>query len=376
MKKQLLILNILFSVLAFGQYDDLAKKLPKYSKPIDCEKISLHAANKLSIYLVQNKQDSIERAINDWVLLCGKNELTQRLTILNALLNKKPITDDISIYFNHDFHHKYYYRIANAKKIDYGYRYSDYKSYYGYVPLNHPIDSIIKQKSIEILNSKSLSPDEELISILFSENSDKFEETCKQNDYKDSFIQKYFAQKKVEFHNSHLAKNIYAGLYSSLGSKNIFNNNPSIGITFSSPLRYKLLVEIGFKMRLNTNDRNFDYFASEKTNTVNSDISIFGGGLVGYKLFETKKLILIPKLGVGIESVDTGLYESDRNNNKEYFDLKTIHLSIGLSAMTPILTKNYIGIEISYHYTPYQLDKNLLTDLETSALSTEVFFRF
>jgi hypothetical protein len=149
------------------------------------------------------------------------------------------------------------------------------------------------------------------------------------------------------------------------------------GLTFSSPLSNKLIVELGIKFRININDGSFNYYALGDTNHVNSDVSIFFGGLIGYKIYECKKFILIPKFGVGLESVSTGISEKMNNSqDKTYHDIETIHFSFGLSAMTPVFRKSYIGIGINYHYCPYQFDTNLYTKFDNNLISTEIFWRF
>ncbi len=137
------------------------------------------------------------------------------------------------------------------------------------------------------------------------------------------------------------------------------------------------MVELGVKFRINVNDKSFDYYALEDTNKVNSDVTIFFGGLVSYKVYESERLTLLPKAGIGLESVDTGLTEkSDDSDDVESFNVNTIHLSFGLAAMTPILRKSYLGLGVNYHFCPYGLDKNLQTNFENNLMSAELFWRF
>ena len=50
--------------------------------------------------------------------------------------------------------------------------------------------------------------------------------------------------------------------------------------------------------------------------------------LVGYKIYESEKLIVVPKFGVGLESVSTGLSKQKKNTqDKTYYDIETLHLS-------------------------------------------------
>ena len=180
-----------------------------------------------------------------------------------------------------------------------------------------------------------------------------------------------------EYYNEFLTFTIYTGFFTPINKNDIFSTSPMLGFTLSSPLKNKLLIDFGFKFRINVNDGAFSYYALGDTNSVNSNVSFFLGGLFGYKIYESKKLALIPKFGIGLESVDTGISEKKNNSQDQtYHNVETIHLSLGLSAMTPVFKKSYIGIGVNYHYCPYQFDKNLLNKFENNLISAEIFWRF
>ena len=377
MKTVLLIFSLALYINFFGQNNTYTKQLEKHENIIDCEKSTLQAINKISKYLLANELDSVTQTKNNWTFLCGETEVSQRLDIITSILSDFPITSEIENYFDNHFFYKYRRRVNSSQKIDYGYFYVNNKNYYEYVPLRHPIDSIIMQKASEILQRKNNTPDEELICLLFSEDPNKIDELLDMRKYKHTTIAQ-ISKKRERTHRRYIiAYQLHTGIHSPLGNKNIFGNNPSIGFSFSSPLKDKYIVEIGIKMRINMNDKNFEYDALEQLNTVNSNMSTQMGINMGYKIFENDKLIIIPKIGVGFESVDTGLSEDKGDNqSKDYFNLKTVHLSGSIATMIPIFKTKYIGVELGYHYTPYQLDQNLATPIDTSAISAELLYRF
>jgi hypothetical protein len=355
---------------SFGQ-SNKSEEIP------DCEVLTLNVVNQLSEKLELNQLDSFDIIINDWINSCSISECTQRLIIIKNILDKEESKGSIRTYFENEFHLVLKYRIEDSKKINYGYIYSGYKAYYGYVPLRHSIDSIVQRISINLLKGDHLSPDEKLICIMFSGDTEKFEKEIKSHEYNESYIKQYLLRNFRDNNNSWLAYTIYTGVYRPISSNDIFTYSPMFGLTFSSPLRNKLIVELGIKFRLNVNDKSFDYYALGVTNNVNSDVSIFFGGLVSYKLYEREKLILLPKVGVGLETVDTGLSEEkDNSEDKKYLDIETIHLSFGISAMTPVFRKSYLGLGLNYHFCPYGLDENLLTDFDNNLISAELFWRF
>lgn len=342
----------------------------------DCEKLALKTITELTSLFNQNQIDSFDSVTNDLIKHCGISECTQRLVILRNIIDSKPTSASIQLYFENNFHYMYLNRMHASKMINFGYRYSAAKEYYGYIPLRHAIDSVVIKAALNLLESKSLDPDEKLICILFSDNPEGFENEMKKQEYDSSYIKQLLNQREREYSNIWGAYTIYAGMFRPLGSNDVFTLSPMIGVSFSSPLYYKVVAEFSFKFRFNINDRNFYYYAMGDTNYVNSAYSIFTGILVGYKIFESRKLIIIPKFGLGLEYVDTGLAKRNKNETDVKYDLSTVHLSVGLSVMQPVFSNCYFGLAINYHYCPYQTDKDLLSEISNNLISTEVFFRF
>lgn len=371
MQVRLAIILVFFWIGSFGQSRIFSNELP------DCERMTILTINQLSEDFEDNKLDSLEIIGNDWIKLCGISEFTQRLIVLKNIIDKEPVITSVQTYFENHFQYVLRNRIADSKRINYGYLYSDNKAYYGYVPLRHKIDSLLMEEATNLLRTDSLIPDEKLICILFSGDIEGFDTEIKKSEYNDSYIKQFLNDKYRTYSNHWMGFAVYTGFFKPISSKDVFSYSPVIGFTLSSPLRNKLVVELGFKIRININDDHFNYYAMGDTNYVNSETTLFLGALVGYKIYESKKLILMPKFGIGLESVSTGLSEAKKNSeDKTYHNSETIHLSLGLSAMTPVFRKSYIGIGINYHYCPYQTDKKLLTKFDNNLISTELFYRF
>jgi hypothetical protein len=368
----LLTISVLtFWINSFGQIQNSSQEIP------DCERLTSKTINKLTNDFNQNQLDSFDLIINDWIKQCGVSECTQRLIIIEKIKNKKSSDVSIQIYFENDFQYALKNRIANSKQINYGYIYSDSKAYFGFVPLRHKIDSIVVEESLKLLKSNTLNLDERLMCIMFSGDIDGFDKAIKKHEYNESWIKKHLLRNFRDDKDRWLGKTLYSGLYIPMSSTDPFSYSPILGLTVSSPLKNKLSVEFGIKSRISINGGSYSYYALGDTNHVHSGVRLFIGGFVGYKLYESKKLILLPKLGLGLESIDTGLSEKKKNSqNLTYYNIETVHLSLGLSAMTPVLRASYMGIGINYHYCPYDLDKNLLTKFNNNLISTEIFWRF
>ncbi len=357
-------------IYSLGQSKD-SVKIP------NCEVLTLNTVNQLSRKLEFEQLDSFDIIMNDWVNSCSVSECTQRLIIIKDILKNEDTKGSIRTYFENEFHRVYKHRLEDAKKINYGYIYSEHKAYYGYVPLRHTIDSTVRSISTDLLETDHLSPDEQLICILFSGDIEKFDQEIRRREYNESYIKQKLLRNIRKNRNSRFAFTAYTGVYKPISSTDVFAYSPMFGMTFSSPLRNKLILEFGMKFRININDESFDYYALGDTNNVNSDASVFFGAIFRYKLYESEKFIVLPSARIGVESVSTGLSEKKANSDeKEYHDVTTVHLSLGISAMTPIFRKSYIGLGLNYHFCPYGLDNNLHTDFDNNLVSAELFWRF
>ncbi len=342
---------------------------------VDCEIISLNAVDILSEYFSNNQYDSTESIITEWVQQCGESEFTKRILILKKILNNESSIDFIKSYFQNNFHIKLKSRINNSRANNFGYRYSSWKEGFNYVPLRHRIDSIIIQKSLKLLETESLSQDEKLICTLFSGNVEEFDNLIYEDEYEESFISNFIIDEIIEYHKERLAFTYYAGLINPIGTNKIFNNSMLIGLTLCSPLAYKLNIELGVKVRYNNSDKDFQYSAKGDTILVNSNYTIFFGAFVGYKIFDNKEFIILPKIGIGLESVNAKPLQKKNYDEPDTYEINTLHLSLGLSVIKKIFTYRYIGIQFNYHYCPYQFNKNLLTSFNNNLFSCEIFLR-
>lgn len=355
----------------YGQNYKIQDGLP------DCEKLTFIAISKVINDISFSNSDSLNTIMVTWVTHCGVSELVQRIMILRAIIDQKSSESLIATYYENEFHIVIKNRILDAKKINYGYIYSDAKAYFGFVPLRHPIDTLLAEVAKNLLKEKSLALDEKLVCLLFSLDTENYDSELNKKEYKNGFIKKYLKSEIRNTNDNWLGINFYTGMFRPIRSGDIFSNSPMFGLTFSSPMSNKLVFELGLKVRIHIQDSSFYYTAFGSNNLVNSGNTIFGGSIVSYKIFENQRLIVLPKFGIGIEVVDTGLSEQKKNSqDKTYYNVETLHLSLGISVMAPVFKKSYFGIGINYHYCPYQWDKNLLTKFENHLLSTELTYRF
>lgn len=399
MKINFTILLILLSLSLCAQEIDLKKKLFEKREITDCKATALNAVDMAGEKLNNHSFDTLSAILGLWTDTCGITECAQRLIVMNTIMQNKPSLEAIETYYKNDFYLVLKNRIEDTKRHDYQYIYEDNQLYYGYVPLRHSIDSIVEHHARKLLKTKSLTLDEELICTLFSGDAEKFDQTLKEIDEEkkalasakaDTIIaetiadnQQIYSQKKErnfsnwQFHDD-ITFGVYAGMYGPIGKgEQVIGFNPLIGLTALLPINDRLFGELSIKLRIHLNDSDFDYHALGETQTVDSDVGLFLGGSLGYHLFQTKRFVFTPKIGAGYEMVNTGIWEETNDEgDRRYYNLRTIHFTMGFSAMTPVFLHSYIGIAANYHYCPYHLSKRLETEFMNNAISFELFFIF
>ena len=342
-----------------------------------CDSLSKQKADILARQIIEKDYSAAGMTIDEWKQLCPNSEIIARSEIIYNLIADRNVDQLIENYFGDDLHFVYKNRMENVAADEYQYISRDYRTYYNYVPLRHQLDSALMLAAKELLIKKKLNNDEKLICILFSGEVNSFEKENKKSNYRGSFIQEFSNNDRRYFSRENFSGHFYVGSYTPFNESKGFGTNPYFGISFASPLKYKIQGEIYMKFRLNINDENFDYYALGIINDVNSKLGFSIGLAGGYKIFENENLIIIPKIALGYESISTGLREYDEESEETFFhNVETLHSSIGLSVLKPIFRRNYIGMEVNYHYCPYGFDDDLISKFDNSAYSFEIFFRF
>ena len=359
----------------------------------NCDRHTAEILPLLTKTLNNNDFDQIDPLLNSMQASCGVNEFVQRLRILVYIIEKKNTTTEIKHYVDNQFDKIFLQRLDAADREDFAAQYDQDKAKYNFVPLRHPLDGLIKVRAKALLASDSytLNDQEKDILQLFSDTDVANAVQQQQADGQDN--QQRFPTPKV-YRDRQKAKMGYVpsiGVVTPLGGANkIFGTNISFGFMLMSSLERKFIFEGGFKVRINSNDRNIDYNYEGSNVSVNSSATAFMGGAVGYKVFDNDKFILIPKGILGIDITDTGITESAYSSgyydpDGYYYDggyidrmvtINNVHLGLGLASLFRMKNQKYIGFELCYHYTPYDASSKVLSPIQANYGSLELFFRF
>lgn len=354
----------------------------------DCEQIVKIALEKLVPAVDKNNFNDLEPVLGTIQSACGENEFTQRMRIIRALIEKKSTGAIIADYLSKNYHEMLVMRWDYSVENEYKKIYESNKADFNFIPLNHPIDSLVKLKANALLTSPSynLTEQEREIALLFADHLDEFYQSYEGPAPQPTAIE------TIQYSESHKHRSgviISAGAeFPITGSDPLFKTNPTFSIMYSSPMSYLLLAEFGLKVRINSNDRSFDYVLYNEIEHVNSTASFSIGGNVGVKVFDNDKYIIFPKAGIYYDMTSTGLTEysdgyyydeygyEQSSGSVRYNNVNTMRTTLGLSVMRHIDRKKYIGLEFAYHYVPYNWDNSLLTNIQPNYASAQIFFRF
>ncbi|WP_312186702.1 hypothetical protein [Sphingobacterium sp.] len=343
--------------------------------------------------LNNNEFTKIDPLLNTLQASCGITEFTERLRILLLIIEKKNSAVEIRRYLDNQFDKNLVQRLDAADRDDFANQYEQNKAKYNFYPLRHALDNLVKirAKALLISDSYTLNDEEQDILHLFSDTENTRSISGVQVEEQQE-AQEY--TKPIVYKNRHKAKLGYVpsiGVMGPLsGTNKIFGPNLTLGFMFMSSLEKKFIFEGGIKVRINSNDRNFDYRYEGTSVSINSPATIFMGGAVGYKIYDNDKFILIPKGIIGIDITDTGITENVYSSGfydeyGYYYDggytdrmvtINNVHLGLGLSSLFQMKNKKYIGFELGYHYAPYDSGSKVLTPIQANYGSVELFFRF
>jgi len=364
---------ILFS-MSNAQNDEWEKEILLQEELLKCELLTLKMAEQVADAFIQDKLDSIETILNEWIKSYGLSEFTQRVLIIKSIKEGKSSAMAIQTYYENEFQRYYQWRLKDAKASNYQSIYNEDKAFYFLVPLRHRVDSILAKTSQKLLNFDTLNPDEQFICLLFSGEVKAYQKAISTYPSNNSFIK--------EYHTNELKNNTNCiaslGLYSPILGTGVFGPSPTFGVSWTSPLKSKFVFGLGFKLGLHFKRNAFDIHEHGDTNRVNPVGRLFLGMTAGFKLLDKPNCLLIPNIGLGFDLIETERAESnssqtDQTQNETLF---TLNYSLGISAMKPISYKYYLGIGLNYHYCPFQPGHLLIRSIGNNFLSTEIFMRF
>lgn len=350
----------------------------------NCEQISTISIEKLVPALQKNDVSSILTTLNTMEASCGENEFTLRTRLIYQIINRENTDAVYTKYIKHRFDDDLISRWDNAVEADYQNIYVKNKKRLNYVPLRHSTDSLLKVKSLALLNSPSyanLHDQEVAILQLFADDIDSY------LDWRDTKQVVEIKSKQRDAYTAHQEKHtfgIHTGVFMPIEDNFYFGNSLTGGLSIMSAFTNDFVFDLHYKFRIHSKSPAFEFLYKDDIYDIESNSSHVLSIGAGYKLLDKHKFIILPKLNLGYGIIWTGLSETvygedDEGNETEstrFRNVQTLHSSFGISVMRHIRNKTYIGIESNVHLIPYKWDSNLRSPIPSKYASFEFFVRF
>lgn len=350
----------------------------------NCEQLSTVSIEKLIPALQKNDVSNILTTLNTMEASCGENEFTLRTRLIYQIINRENTDALYNKYFKQKFDEVLISRWDNSAEADYQNIYTKNKKRFNHVPLRHSTDSLLKIKSIALLNSPSysnLNDKEVAILQLFADDIDSY------LDWRETKQVVETKTKERNTYTAHQAKHtfgIHTGVFMPIEDNFYFGNSFMGGLSIMSAFTNDFVFDLHYKFRIHAKAPAFEFLYKDDIYDIESKSSHVLSLGAGYKLVDKHKFIILPKLNLGYGIIWTGLSETvygedDEGNETEstrFRNVQTLHSSLGIAIMRHISNKTYVGIESNVHLIPYKWDSRLKSPIPSKYASFEFFVRF
>ncbi len=161
-----------------------------------------------------------------------------------------------------------------------------------------------------------------------------------------------------------------------------FNENLLLSFSVVTPKFFKnnFLAETKFSVRVPFNKPTFVFTADDSVYTANNNTGFnFSVNMVYEKQFENKNYLRFFS-GIGFDLLNTGVEtKKSRESNsdeKSYWGIGTFSIPFGVGIRRNLSYQKTTGFDLSYNYTPYNIDKKLITNLSGNYITANIFFGF
>lgn len=346
-----------------------------------CEVVVGQVLDQLTNAIRTNEVENSDRLIAQIRQKCGNNEVLQRASIIAKLISHQDAEKEIAEYFANHWDDSYMERIE-AQEIPHAEDiYNRHPEKYHYVPIGHPIDRLITTKARAILQSAAfdLSVPAEQIVELFSNDFNNYlmsRQKEKPMTTLDNYIDSEHAKSRYSFA-------LHAGIVSPIYAVNpTFKTNPIFGISVISPLHRKIIFDAHLKYLSLNNSEHFEMTIDDRPLYVKGRSSLQAGVSAGYKFLDINRTLSIAKVGIAYEGlmINEGLITQHPIDPSALFVnldsySSSYNVSFAVSAMQRINIKNYVGIQATAYYSPYN-GEAIRTKINDNYFGIELFYRF
>jgi len=376
MKILLLATSLFLSTFLFGQNDSIPSAYQIDS--LRAIRVTQEVQALLIPQFATYNFDTFFPVIDLWIDSCGYHEPTLRTIIMEEILQKQPIDLAIQDYFNEGYYENYRNRVLDSWEFNYHDFYKDNVVYYGFLPLRSPLDTMLKNRAVLLKDSTLNSPDEKLILQLFSEDLYVFEIEAIKKEYKNSYIGRYMRKEYRKERNLYPALLIGTGYYFPIGPHKTLPLSQTVSVGASNFIK-NWIFDFLCNFRFPYHPKSYDFYALDSIYHLKTKSVINGNISLGYKMadFYVKNThyMVHPKLGIGIEGINTKIYEEISEEEIKTYKPLSLDLFIGFTSHISVAKTSYIGLGIYYHFIPYNWDKRVKTKFDKNYMSIDLFWR-
>lgn len=377
MKRLALITSFLLFSFVYGQNDTLTTYNTDSLRAI---RVTEQVQDLFIHQFTQNNFEQFFPTIDLWIDSCGYHEPTLRTIIMEELLQKQNMELAVQDYFNEGYYEIFRNRVTDAQEFNYHDFYIDNVVYYGYLPLNSPLDTMLINRAKFLKDSTFNSIDEKLITHLFTGEISDFEILAIKKEHKNSVIGSYMRKEYRKERDQYPALIIGTGVHFPFGSSKNLGASHKLTIGYSTPMYAKWMVDFSMNFKFAYQPQNYifyalDYLHKIKAKTAGDFSVITGFKMVDFYVNKNTKLLIHPKVGFGFEFITTKIVEEISEEEFRNYFPSTLNLTMGFTTMISAGKTSYYGLGIYYHFIPYNWDKRVRTKFDQNYMSIDLFWR-
>ena len=349
----------------------------------DCQTAAISSQTKLiqtEFYETEKLIESLEK----WSTGCGEVEPIQRMRILIKINQQQLTESDYRKYIINQIE-KFKDRVITSKESDYQNVYEAHEGYFSYVPLRGTFDAKTKEVAKQLLEAQEKGTAAYTFALLFSEDIDAFdaEISSEENElyeiYRSSRVQEEEDDYGDDWDGSIRLGGELGWWMPDEKLSEFFHSSPYLGIKIGGAFNDNWSVDFNANMMILIKDEDYRINVQDSIQETDSDLifSITAAIVRTQKLSE--KWFLDGSAGIGVNGMNTDIPlpvdEESEDDENEYNTLLTFDFNVGLTIRRK-LQNHMLGINCTYHYTPYGLDRRLVDVFGDQSLRVGLLFMF
>lgn len=352
MKKLFLIACLLTNLQLIRAQDNLKQELLR--EVPNCENVAFNAVRIIVDLQSKSSIDSIPELIERWESFCGETEPLFRAKVLCAIENGTFSEELINPDKFNFYLFSYLDRLDFAKEENTQLVYEYNKIYFSYIPINSEFDLATMLWADQLLAKSTLTPTEEALCLLYSNQVDAFFSKLKSQDELNGTVLKTYYQQQV------------------YNTKRLIEAN--LGLIFGTTIPQNDLLDVigpqtifGIQFGMKKNRSQYDltmcfrpfksrqpYLVEYENEMVETNYQF--GGYIGldyaYELFKKNKREIDLLAGIGFDGITA--IEGDTNNDEESKSINSLNLNAGIGYRFYLKKMNYIGLQARYNIVNYK----------------------